>query len=115
MQSNLTAVLEVVKLLGSKQEKLTEKALSQERGYQELSKLVRQVLELRSLVMQGRCPTSTQNPTTLGTLQAEVCLLEAGLPADMRDRLGGEHFQSRADVLLFVEKNVPSNAFFSIP
>jgi hypothetical protein len=105
MQSNLTAVLEVVKLLGSKQEKLTEKALSQERGYQELSKLVR----------QGRCPTSTQNPTTLGTLQAEVCLLEAGLPADMRDRLGGEHFQSRADVLLFVEKNVPSNAFFSIP
>ena len=32
--------------------------------------------------------------------------------SDIKGRLGGELFQSRADVLLFVDKSIPFNSFF---
>jgi hypothetical protein len=48
----------------------------------------------------------------INTLKAQIRLLESRLPSVMAGRLGGQLFQSRTDVLLFVENHVPSNSFF---
>jgi len=54
-------------------------------------------------------PTSMQ----VASLEAKIRLLEAQLPSTLPGRLGGgESFQSRADVNLFVEKHIPSNSFY---
>ncbi len=63
------------------------------------------------LAAQAANQTSTAGNAELQTLKAQMLLIEARLPNHNAGRLGGNLFQSRADVCLFVEKHVPSNAF----
>jgi hypothetical protein len=60
--------------------------------------------------MQSRFPGISN--LTLESLQAELKHLDARFPMGMNGWIGGESFQSRADILLFMEKYVPSNSFF---
>jgi len=77
---------EALKILGAEQGKLTEMVLLQ-----------------------------THRPSVpavdVGQLSARIKLIEARLPSS-QGRLGGEAFQSRIDVMTFVENNVPSNCFY---
>jgi hypothetical protein len=86
VQGVLDSVGEALEVLGSEQEKLTE------------------------LVLQK----PNRDPSTIpdmGHLSARLRLVEARLPSTST-RLGGEAFQSRVDVLAFVEGHVPSNCFY---
>jgi len=47
----------------------------------------------------------------INTLKTKISLLEARIPQDSIMSLGGHIFQSREDVMIFVEKNVPSCHF----
>lgn len=85
----LREVAEFAKLLAAEQEKVVETVLAAQAANQ----------------------TSTAGNAELQTLKAQMLLIEARLPNHNAGRLGGNLFQSRADVCLFVEKHVPSNAF----
>jgi hypothetical protein len=62
-------------------------------------------------VIAAQSMNQTAGSSELQTLKAQMRLLEARLPNPNAGRLGGNLFQSRTDVLLFVEQHVPSNAF----
>jgi hypothetical protein len=47
----------------------------------------------------------------IASIKIQMKMLESRLPTHNVLMLGGNFFQSRADVALFVEKNIPSNAF----
>jgi hypothetical protein len=82
-QTSLTGVVEVVRLLGMGQEKLTERILAQAPGTHSSSALSRKVRELRDLVFQNNRQNGHVTPT-LNTLQAELRLLEACLPFEAK-------------------------------
>ncbi len=80
---------QLVKILAVEQEKVVEAVIS----------------------MQAQPAVSTASAPEVETLKARLMLIEARLPSTGSGRLGGHTFQTRADVLLYVENNVPSNAF----
>jgi hypothetical protein len=85
----LREVSEFAKILAAEQEKLVENVI------------------IAHTVSQ----TATAGSAEVQTLRAQMKLLEARLPNYNAGRLGGNFFQSRADVCLYVENHVPSNAF----
>jgi len=88
LQQAVQTVADFAKILSEEQEKLTEAMI------------------LRTLSSAG------PDAGDLNNLKAQVKLLEARVPAPGGGRLGGETFQSRVDVLVFVEKHIPSNGFY---
>ncbi len=111
LQNNLFSMVDYVKVLGLEQEKLTEKVTLQSQQSQDLVQLSNDARELKALALPNNSALGLGG-ANLATLQAKIWLLESRLLSDLKGRLGGELFQSRVDVLLFVEKNVPSNAFY---
>jgi hypothetical protein len=87
IQQAIETVADFTKVLALEQEKLTE-------------------------VMLANAGTLGVGPGELNTLKAQIKLLEARLPLLGTGRLGGEFFQSRVDVLAFVEDHIPSNGFY---
>jgi len=87
-QQAMSNLAEFVKLLAMEQEKLTE-----------------------TVVMRGQTNSSALLVEING-LKARLRLLDAKLPHAMAGQLGGEVFQSRVDVLLFIENHVPLNSFY---
>ncbi len=87
LQVALNGLVDFVKLLSVEQEKLTESVLTGQNG------------------------TLGSGSAELNSLKVQVKVLEARIPSTASGRLGGELFQSRVDVILFVENFVPSNAF----
>jgi hypothetical protein len=63
------------------------------------------------IAAQAQAVTPPVLAPELETLRAQLLLLEARLPNVSAGRLGGNAFQSRSDVLLYVERHVPFNAF----
>ena len=88
-EGELNEVSDLVKILAMEQEKVVEAVIS----------------------MQAQPAVSTASAPEVETLKARLMLIEARLPSTGSGRLGGHTFQTRADVLLYVENNVPSNAF----
>lgn len=87
VQTALNGVLDFVRVLGMEQEKLTERSLS------------------------GQVNMHALSAADLDTLKTQVRLLEARIPSSSSRLLGGILFQSRVDVLMFIENSVPSNSF----
>ena len=91
IQAAFDGIGDTLKLLSLEQERLTEQVL------------------LRPTTM----PTSPINPSSeIAQLTARLKAVEARLPSNPSGRLGGEAFQSRMDVQVFVETHVPSNCFY---
>jgi hypothetical protein len=87
VQTALNEIVDFVRVLGLEQEKLSERFLS------------------------GHGQVHSQSVPDLDTVKAQIRLLEARIPSSSNGRLGGNLFQSRVDVLMFIEDYVPSNAF----
>jgi hypothetical protein len=56
--------------------------------------------------------SNSAHQSELKLLTTRLTLLEARIPSSVSGRLGGDSFQSRVDVALFVESHVPSNSFY---
>lgn len=66
-------------------------------------------------MLSGNLGAVRQNPllqADVKHLATRVYLIEARIPNTTSGRLGGDSFQSRVDVALFVENHVPSNCFY---
>jgi len=87
MRLALDGLVDYVKVLSEEQEKLSE-----------------------ALVTRQHDPPSPASPD-IRTFTAQLKVLEARIPTLPNGWLGGELFQSRVDVMMFVEVHVPSNAF----
>jgi hypothetical protein len=48
----------------------------------------------------------------LAALKIQLKLLEERVPSQSATKLGGQNFQSRAEVMVFVERKMPSSSFF---
>jgi len=90
LQTAMVELATALQTLSSKQEKLSK------------------VLLAGSL---GSGPNSAHQ-SELKLLTTHLTLLEARIPSSASGRLGGDSFQSRVDVALFVESHVPSNSFY---
>jgi len=88
---------------------MTERVLQMNSTQGATGPLEAQVKELRELVDRSLSGATSMQ---VAALEAKIRLLEARLPSTLAGRLGGESFQSRADVNLFVEKHIPSNSFY---
>ncbi len=89
-QAAIKEIAEVVHILAQEQERLTTNALQSSSSA---------TVDSRALA-------------ELNALKVQIKLMEARMPSVLAGRLGGQLFQSRTDVLLFVENHVPSNSFF---
>ena len=87
-QQAMSDLAEFIKLLAVEQEKLTE-----------------------TVVMRGET-NSLASLVEINGLKTKLRLLEAKLPHGVAGQLGGEVFQFRVDVLLFIENYVPSKSFY---
>jgi len=90
LQVAMLDIANALQTLSAEQEKLTESVIQ---------------VSLGGRTSQGQQPE-------LKHLSTRMSLLEARLPNASSGRLGGDSFQSRADVALFVEEHVPSNCFY---
>jgi hypothetical protein len=111
LQGSLSNIADFVKLLGLEQEKLSERILAHRTLDQSMAERLKAVMNLKHDAVQ-HAPTSNGIDPSITTLQAEMRLLEAQLPSSAAGCLGGQHFQSRADVLLFVEQHIPTNTYY---
>jgi len=89
VQAAFEGIGDTLKVLSLEQEKLTERVL-----------------------LSGHVVKSPTSVVDTSSLLARVQAVEARLPAPQSGRLGGEAFQSRVDVLAFIEDHVPSNRFY---
>jgi len=72
-----------------------------------------QLKEVKDVVLQFlNLGAGGQRAGDIASLEAKIKLLETRSPSVPNGRLGGEPFHSRADVLLFFEKYIPSNSFY---
>ncbi len=104
---------EFIQCLNLEQEKLTDTALSQNMpSNPAFAILPRDVPELKqsTFIRTGHGDSISQ--AEFNRLEVLVKLMEARIPQVENCRLGSETFQSRADVMLFVETQVPSNSFY---
>jgi hypothetical protein len=69
------------------------------------------LLQAAMPVNSGFASGNTTSSEEASSLKIQLKLLEARLPTHNLLRLGGNVFQSRADVALFVENKIPSNAY----
>jgi cytochrome c-type biogenesis protein CcmH/NrfG len=99
VQSSLTDLAVLVKLLGSEQEKMTERILQMHNTQGSTAPLEDQVKELRDLV--GR---SLSGPTSMqvASLEAKIRLLEAWLPYTLTGHLGGGNLSSQEQMSIFL-------------
>jgi len=89
LQAAMMEIVTAVHTFGAEQERSTEVMLRNGAG--------------------GAGPT---HHAELKQLLTRMTLLEARMPSSATGRLGGDSFQSRVDVALFVENHVPSNCFY---
>ncbi len=82
-----------------------------EQEMQELRVKVDQIQAAVSVNANLPVPPQIISADEMSNLKIQMRLLEARLPSHNVLKLGGNQFQSRADVALFVETKVPSNAF----
>jgi hypothetical protein len=87
LRATLNGVMEFLKLLNAEQEQLYE------------------------ALTNGAAPLGGSSRAEFNTLVTQLKVIEAKIPSTSSGRLGGELFQSRVDVMLFVERHVPSNSF----
>jgi hypothetical protein len=64
----------------------------------------------RSTILLGHSLHSGSHPG-MAALKIQLRLLEDRIPTHSVTKLGGQNFQSRSEVMLFVERKVPSNTF----
>jgi len=90
LQSALMEMATAIQMLGVEQERLTE------------------------LFLQGNTSAGAgqTQQAILRELTTRMTLLEERLPSATSGRLGGDSFQSRVDVALFVENHILSNCFY---
>jgi len=116
-------LLEVIKTLNNEQSILSQRFMTSQAAPSStdptLQRLVADVQDMAtrlSAMEQRSAPSlvpavSFDTQDEIGALKSQLKMLEARVPLHNVLRLGGRIFQSRSEVALFIEKNMPSNSF----
>ncbi len=79
-----------------------------------IQELLQRVTQLESSAIQSRLGFPLESSTLgedVNSLKIQIKLLESRLPTHNLLKLGGQMFQSRPDIALFVETKMPTNSF----
>lgn len=78
----------------------------------EIQQLAERLRKYESSIQATASPIGIGGTKEFGELQAKSDLLESRIPLTSLHTLDGKIFQSRTDVMLYMEKKMPSNMFY---
>ena len=118
LKRGMAEVTQLITMLGDEHEALaktgiiSESATTTPEVIRELQELGERIRKCESNFHASGTTHSYGGAKEIGELKAKLELLEARVPLTSLHTLGGKVFQSRTDVMLYVESKMPSNMFY---